>query len=144
MNLPPDNPSARIPLLRSRVRQLAQWHSEYGRERPDRRTAVVAFAGVLAAVWLPAFGLYGQVVEASYGNAALFATCFAVPLAAIVAWRVARRTRRQHAAIAAAGLRAKVLQLAQEFPECVRAWGGPQTLCDPQFVAEVLRQLEDH
>lgn len=142
MNLPPDSPSARTPLLLSRVRQLAQWHAEFGRDRPGRRAAAVTFAGVLAATWLPVFGLYGQFVEASYGNAALFATCFAGPLAAFAAWRVARRTRRHQAALAAAGLRAKVLQLSQEFPERVRAWGGPQALCNPQVVAEVLRQLE--
>lgn len=142
MDLPPDSPSARIPLLLSRVRQLAQWHAEFDRPWRARRAGLFAAAGVMAGVWLPAFGVYGSFVEASNGNAALFATCFAVPLAVLAAWRVARWTRRRQEALVAEGLRAKVLQLMQEFPERVQAWGGPQALCDPRVVREVLRELE--
>ncbi|MFO0810576.1 MAG: hypothetical protein U0746_18265 [Gemmataceae bacterium] len=142
MKPPPESPSSRHPLLLSRVRQLSQWHDEFHRPYAPLRAGLTVGAGVLAVVWVLAFGAYGMIVEASKANAALFATSFTIPLATLAAWRVARWTRRRQETLAGAGLRAKVFQLMQEFPEHVQAWGGPQALCDPRVVAEALRHLE--
>lgn len=137
--------SGRYSLPVARLKQLHQWHQEY--ERRERlSTAFMPAAGVgllfLLATWGLAFGVYGTLIEPARPNAALFATCFAVPPTVLVVWRVVRWRRIRQRAIAFQALQRKIIQMLSEFPERVQSWGGPQALCNGQHVRALLRSLE--